>query len=26
VNLSERLWQVQGEKVSGSWKVEARRG
>jgi D-serine deaminase-like pyridoxal phosphate-dependent protein len=26
VNLNDRLWQVQGEKVLGSWMVEARRG
>jgi D-serine deaminase-like pyridoxal phosphate-dependent protein len=24
VNLNEHLWQVQGERVLGSWKVEAR--
>ena len=26
VNLHQRLWQVQGEKVLGYWDVEARRG
>jgi D-serine deaminase-like pyridoxal phosphate-dependent protein len=26
VNLTDRLWQVQGEKVLGYWTVEARRG